>query len=104
MNTITCAVCGATMQTPGDVCAEVAAKGWEVMDGGARCKKCRMAGNSGKIREIPGNSRMTDAEIMRLDALANAASPGDTITIMLGREDILSLIAEVRAARAAGKD
>ena len=54
MNTIICAICGATMQTPGDVCADAAAKGWEVADGGARCKKCRMAGNSGKFREIPG--------------------------------------------------
>lgn len=54
MNTLTCAICGATLQTSGDVCAEAAAKVWEIADGGARCKKCRMAGNSGKFREIPG--------------------------------------------------
>ena len=80
MNTITCAVCGATLQTPGDVCAEAAAKGWEIADGGARCKKCRIAGNSGKIREIPGNSRLSDAELDALEKLAGEATPGPWAT------------------------
>lgn len=80
MNTITCAVCGATLQTSGDVCAEASAKGWEVMDGGARCKKCRMAGISGKIREIPGNSRLSDAELDELEALAKEATPAPWAT------------------------
>lgn len=80
MNTLTCAICGATLQTSGDVCAEANAKGWEVMDGGARCKKCRMAGNSGKFREIPGNSRLSDAEIDELEKLAGEATPGPWAT------------------------
>lgn len=154
MNMIICAICGATLQTSGDVCAEAAAKGWEVMDGGARCKKCRMAGTSGKFREIPGNSRLTDAEIDELEKLAGEARKGpwridkvynaeecyggisdaDGCTIVQcyvffcpecgefvtetgieRKEDaeyiaaanpaaVLSLVAEVRAARAAGKD
>ena len=54
MNSITCAICGATLQTSGDVYAEAGANGLEIADGGVRCKKCRMAGNSGKFREIPG--------------------------------------------------
>ena len=148
MNTITCAVCGATLQTPGDVCAESAAKGWEVADASARCKKCRMAGNSGKIREIPGNSWLSDAELDALEKLAGEATPGkwgtdshniyvfseDCVNICEGRgygcligqlndpdkvyeqmeknviyiaaacpHTVLSLIAEVRAARAAGR-
>ena len=49
MNSITCAICCATLQTSGDVYAEASANGWEIADGGARCKKCRMAGNSGKF-------------------------------------------------------
>lgn len=150
MNTLTCSVCGATLQTSGDVCAEASAKGWEVMDGGARCKKCCMAGNSGNLREIPGNSRLSDAEIDELEKLAGEATPGpwgtdshnlyvfteDCVNICEGRgygalsyqfdndgertveqicknikyiaaanpAAVLSLIAEVRAARAAGKD
>lgn len=80
MNTLTCAICGATLQTSGDVCAEAAAKGWEIADGGARCKKCRMAGTSGKFPEIPGNSRLTDAEIDELEKLAGEATPAPWAT------------------------
>lgn len=108
MNTITCAVCGATLQTPGDVCADAVANGWEVMDGGARCKKCRMAGNSGKIsfvqRFFGGLPRWKDCDLTHLETIALNSPHYTAITLTLGREDILSLIAEVRAARAAGKD